>query len=79
MSDRGVVGEVRSGDDRGSKSEVVKKVSFGHISSVNKGSKGVYGVKGGVHVGFVGSVGWCIGRGVDRDIYDVVGRAYVLL
>ena len=57
MSDRGVVGEVRSGDDRGSKSEVVKKVSFGHISSVNKGSKGVYGVKGGVHVGFVGSVG----------------------
>ena len=57
----------------------MNEVSFRYYGSVKKGAKFVYGVKGGVRLGFGGIVGWCIVRGVDWDIYAEVDSDYVIL
>ena len=54
----------------------MNEVSFGCGSSVNIGAKGV---KCRGHVGVGGSVGICVGRGVDTSACFGIGGAYVIL
>ena len=73
--DRGIGGEIGSGDGEVVQLEVVNEVSYGCCISANKGAKGV---KWRGHVEIGDSVCGCVDRAVETSVYFVIGRAYVV-